>query len=194
MGRAKNERVLNFKPLCKEFMPKNCKANGITKLLHEEIEALYLMDIACMYQEEAALRMGVSRPTFTRIIKSARVKLTQAIIAGNELKIQEDITCFKVAICANEEDSFDNTTPIDKNIYIYCVQKDITTLEEVIKNPANEITRPVSTFPQLFMEKNINVFLSSKMGEGLRYALIAKGIRPIMKKSFIKEKMYTLTG
>ena len=74
MGRIKNVRKINFKPIYKEYAPIKEQTTGITHLLDEEMEALYLMDILELYQEEAAKKMEISRPTFTRILKNARKK------------------------------------------------------------------------------------------------------------------------
>lgn len=74
MPREKLERKLDLKPVCKYFGPKDTKASEDVVLLHEELEAIHLMDSFCMYQEDAAKKMNVSRATFARIIKSARKK------------------------------------------------------------------------------------------------------------------------
>jgi len=60
----------------------------IETLKLEEIEALNLKDVENMDQETAAKKMGVSRSTFQRIIKSARYKLVKAITEGKALKIE----------------------------------------------------------------------------------------------------------
>lgn len=192
MGRNKTKRILNFKPFCKEYGPKCRGSNGLKKLFHEEIEALYLMDILNMYQKDAALKMGVSRPTFTRIVKNARVKLTSAIISGYELKIEDLATCCNIAICSDKENIFINTTPLDKYIYIYKVDNKKTILKEILINPANQINRPAHIFPNLFIEKNINLFISSKIQEGLKYALISKGIESKIVSKFSKDELQNL--
>lgn len=187
MGRIKTKRILNFKPLCKHFEPTCSNSSGIVKLLHEEVESIYLMDIAEMYQEEAALKMGVSRPTFTRILKNARKKVSSAIISGYEIEISDEIDYWRIAVCSDELNNLNETTPIDKNIFIFEVKDENIKLCETIENEASKENRPVNIFPKLFMNKNIHIFISSKMGEGLKYALLAKGIKPIIKKELKKE-------
>jgi uncharacterized protein len=54
----------------------------------DEFEALRLADLEGLYQEEAADRMGISRPTFGRIIESAHKKVAEALVGGNALKIE----------------------------------------------------------------------------------------------------------
>jgi len=54
----------------------------------DEAEALRLADIEGLYQEAAARRMGVSRPTFSRIVESARRKTADALLNGKALRIE----------------------------------------------------------------------------------------------------------
>jgi predicted DNA-binding protein (UPF0251 family) len=52
-----------------------------------EIEALRLVDLEGLSQEEAGERMGVSRGTIWRLLQSARKKTTQALMEGRPLLI-----------------------------------------------------------------------------------------------------------
>ncbi len=54
-------------------------------LQFEELEAIRLADYEHLYQEEAAKKMGVSRPTFTRLLDSARTKLAKALMEGRAI-------------------------------------------------------------------------------------------------------------
>lgn len=63
------------------------KLEAVT-LLHEELEALRLIDLEGHYQEDAAEQMSVSRSTIQRIITAARKKVTQALVIGTALKIE----------------------------------------------------------------------------------------------------------
>ncbi len=55
----------------------------------DELEALRLADHVGLYQEAAAEQMGVSRPTFTRILGRARAKVARALIEERVLVIGE---------------------------------------------------------------------------------------------------------
>lgn len=55
----------------------------------DEMEAIRLADFLGLYQEEAAQKMGISRATFGRIIKTARKKVAEALISGKGLRIEE---------------------------------------------------------------------------------------------------------
>jgi predicted DNA-binding protein (UPF0251 family) len=54
----------------------------------DEFEAIRLADLEGLYQEQAAGRMGISRPTFGRIIESAHRKVADALVGGKALKIE----------------------------------------------------------------------------------------------------------
>ena len=54
----------------------------------DEIEALRLADLEGLYQEEAASRMGISRPTFSRITAGARWKVADALVHGKALRME----------------------------------------------------------------------------------------------------------
>jgi len=53
----------------------------------DEFESLRLADLECNSQEEAAKKMGISRPTFGRIIESARSKVARALVEGCRIEI-----------------------------------------------------------------------------------------------------------
>lgn len=54
----------------------------------DEFEALRQADLGGLYQEQAAEQMGVSRPTFSRIIESAHRKVADALVHGKALRIE----------------------------------------------------------------------------------------------------------
>ncbi len=58
-------------------------------LLADEVEAIRLADHEKLYQEEAALKMKISRQTFGRIIESAHSKIADALINGKALKLED---------------------------------------------------------------------------------------------------------
>jgi len=57
-------------------------------LSKDEIEAIRLADFEGLYQEDAAKEMEVSRPTFSRILSSARKKIANALINGKAIEIE----------------------------------------------------------------------------------------------------------
>ncbi len=57
-------------------------------LLFEEYEAIRLTDYENLTQAQAARRMNVSRPTFTRIYEKARKNIAKAFVEGKAILIQ----------------------------------------------------------------------------------------------------------
>ncbi|MBN2518626.1 MAG: DUF134 domain-containing protein [Candidatus Altiarchaeota archaeon] len=57
-------------------------------LTMEEAEAIKLIDLEGLEQEEAAERMGVSRKTFWRELQSARKKIAEALVNGKAIRIE----------------------------------------------------------------------------------------------------------
>ena len=55
----------------------------------DELEALRLADLEGLYQEAAAERMGISRPTFARILARARSVVARALIEERLLIVGE---------------------------------------------------------------------------------------------------------
>jgi len=180
MPRKKSERNLNFKPIVKSFVPENNIYTGISSLLHEEIEAIYLMDVLNLYQEDAAKKMQVSRPTFTRILKNARKKTGTALVSGYKINIEDTKDDCIIAFCSTDKNIFNEIDPLQKYILIYQIKDDKINLINTINNPvySNKL-KPASILPKVLMENSVNIFISSRIGEGLKSSLLSKGIKPI---------------
>jgi len=54
-----------------------------------EFESIRLIDFKQISQEEAGKQMQVSQPTLSRILKSARKKISDSIINGKAIKIEK---------------------------------------------------------------------------------------------------------
>lgn len=72
------------------YKPAGVPLDGLRRvsLLPEELEALRLMDLEDLSQEEAAQRMGVSRSTFQRIVTQARRQVALALVEGAALVVE----------------------------------------------------------------------------------------------------------
>ena len=60
----------------------------VVSLAMEEFEALRLVDLEGMQQEEAAKMMGVSRRAFWEDIQNARAKVALALTTGKAIEIK----------------------------------------------------------------------------------------------------------
>ncbi|OIO22028.1 hypothetical protein AUJ17_00715 [Candidatus Micrarchaeota archaeon CG1_02_47_40] len=54
----------------------------------DEFEAVRLKDSLGLEQKKAAKRMGISQPTFHRLLSSARKKISDALTNGKAIKIE----------------------------------------------------------------------------------------------------------
>jgi predicted DNA-binding protein (UPF0251 family) len=72
------------------FKPAGTPARDLesVQLRLDELEALRLADLEGLYQDAAAERMGISRPTFSRLIEGARHKVADALLNSRMLLFQ----------------------------------------------------------------------------------------------------------
>ena len=80
---AQLPRVGSFRPV---GVPMN--ALQVLNLSLDELESVRLKDLQGLEQEGCAQNMHVSRPTFHRILESARGKLADALINGKAIQIE----------------------------------------------------------------------------------------------------------
>ena len=52
--------------------------------------------------------------------------------------------------------------------------------------------KPAIVLPQIFLQFNVNIFLSTRIGEGVKNSLLAKGIQTIEKQIERKEELIGL--
>ncbi len=90
MPRPQKCRRIFFLPGVTYFKPAGIPLRILeeTQLLVEEIEAIRLKDSEHLEQKECAEKMAVSRPTFQRILATARKKIADSIVNGKALKIE----------------------------------------------------------------------------------------------------------
>ena len=84
--RPKCRRVQNLPRFCR-FGPMEVEKPDEITLAVEELEAIRLKDMEGMEQEDCAAMMGVSRPTFHRILQNARSKIAEALVEGKIVHI-----------------------------------------------------------------------------------------------------------
>ncbi|TEW48510.1 DUF134 domain-containing protein [Psychromonas algicola] len=78
---------------CSLFKPNGIPASELVKISIEmdEFEAIRLVDIEGLSQQDAAKKMQVSRQTFANILKKSRFKISSALINGNALVMPEEL-------------------------------------------------------------------------------------------------------
>lgn len=95
--RPKKTRWIKCDPGERCFNPgreSSLKLEGVFLTL-DEFEAIRLSDLEGLKQEAAAKKMRVSRPTFSRIISSAHLKIGDALVNSKSIKIEGGCCKFK---------------------------------------------------------------------------------------------------
>ena len=90
MPRPKCFRKIGCMPDVNYFKPKGIPSVFLEEVILtlDEYEAIKLADFEELYQEQAALKMKISRQTFGRIIDSAHKKIADVLTHGKALKIE----------------------------------------------------------------------------------------------------------
>jgi len=102
-------RRISCHPGCSYFKPQGIPLFMLEEvvLTLDEYEAVRLADMEGLYQEDAAAKMDISRPTFGRIIETAHKKIAEALVKGKALKIEGGVVTmaekrkFQCADCGN---------------------------------------------------------------------------------------------
>lgn len=82
-------RRISHRPPATYFKPAGIPLTELeeVELGADELEALRLADVEDLFHTEAAKRMRVSRQTFDRIVRRARIKVAMALVRGQALRI-----------------------------------------------------------------------------------------------------------
>jgi predicted DNA-binding protein (UPF0251 family) len=90
MPRPRRKRWIRFTPGVTYFKPAGVRTVDLKEvvLTLEESEAIRLIDFEKVEQSKAGKKMNISQPTLSRLLKSARKKISDAIINGKAIKIQ----------------------------------------------------------------------------------------------------------
>jgi predicted DNA-binding protein (UPF0251 family) len=90
LPRPRRRRWVGHEPGVTFFKPRGVPMNQLEEITIsiEEYEALKLADLQGKSQKDSAERMGVSQPTFNRLLSAARKKISNAIVNGKAIKIE----------------------------------------------------------------------------------------------------------
>jgi predicted DNA-binding protein (UPF0251 family)/predicted Fe-Mo cluster-binding NifX family protein len=139
MPRQKKCRNIENPPIYDGYRPVGVSPKHLDciDLKLEEYEAIRLADYENLRQQDAAIRMNISRPTFTRIYNSARKKIAQAFVEGKMIlfkggNIEIDQQLYKCKDC-NE------IFKLKDNISLICTSCKSENIENLKQN--NELWR-----------------------------------------------------
>jgi predicted DNA-binding protein (UPF0251 family) len=111
MVRPRKCRRVCCEPFATYFKPRGVPLTALEKvsLTVDELEAVRLKDLERIDQEQAALSMKVSQPTFHRILESAHNKIADGLVRGKAIRIEggnymisEGERLFECCDCQNE--------------------------------------------------------------------------------------------
>ncbi|MFH1964445.1 MAG: DUF134 domain-containing protein [Acidobacteriota bacterium] len=90
MSRPTKEKKIGCHPGRRVFRPAGVpiRKSEIIRISLEEFEAIRLADVEGLRHEEAAEKMGTSRPTLNRILNSARKKVGTALTESRPLVVE----------------------------------------------------------------------------------------------------------
>ncbi|MGB4086718.1 DUF134 domain-containing protein [Methanothrix sp.] len=87
-GRRRGRRWISEVPSVRSFLPEGCPRVEAVSITLEELEAVRLVDLLDLDQEEAAFFMGISRKAFWNDLMNARKKISAALVYGMGLRIE----------------------------------------------------------------------------------------------------------
>ena len=136
MPRPRKCRRVAFLPGITHFKPAGIPLRELeqVRLTVEEVEAIRLKDIEDLEQKECAVKMGISRPTFQRMLESARRKIADALLNGKAIDIQGgtfEVThpeCKCLNDCNNKIQIYNSKNEGVNNVKIAVVTDDGTTI------------------------------------------------------------------
>lgn len=90
MSRPKIPRNICGRPAYQCFKPNGVPVEELeqVRLNADEYEALRLVDLQGLQQQEAAVEMGVSRQTLANVLKAARYKVVSCLTQGKALMME----------------------------------------------------------------------------------------------------------
>jgi predicted DNA-binding protein (UPF0251 family) len=90
-GRRPSPVKINYLLEIKAFNPEPDKGLEPVFLEPAEVEAMRLIDLEDLNQQEAGDRMGVSRGTIWRLVQMGRRKVMKAFIEGRRIEVHESL-------------------------------------------------------------------------------------------------------
>jgi hypothetical protein len=87
MGRRTRRRFVKRTPNNFYFTDIGQGAGDSVQITVAEFEAMRLKHYVNLNQKEAAEKMGVSQPTFSRILDAAHNKMTKALMEGKQIRV-----------------------------------------------------------------------------------------------------------
>ena len=135
MARPKKNRNVYSPPSFSNFKPvglRNADLQHVSLTL-DEYEALRLADYDGLEHNEAAEKMQISRPTFTRLITKTRRKISEFIVEGKGLLLEGGSVHFAHNMIRCLDCGLRYKTPLSKKNYV-CPKCDSENFEDLAQS------------------------------------------------------------
>ena len=193
MPRPQKCRRVEFLPGITYFKPAGIPLKNLEEISMsvEEAEALRLKDLGGLEQKQGAEKMNISRPTFQRVLASARQKIADALLNGKAIRIEGGN--FEVALGQIKKDGITKigisaTTPnMDADIdplfgrcqYFIIVNPETMEFETLDNSAAADGGGAGIATAKSLVGKNIEAIITGNCGPNAYNALTAAGIKVI---------------
>jgi uncharacterized protein len=88
-GRPRKKKIIHEQPKIDHFSPRGRPGRPDEAVVAmEEYEAVRLHDYLGMQQKDAATMMGISQQSFSRVVRDARKKISDAIVNAKIIRIE----------------------------------------------------------------------------------------------------------
>ncbi len=88
-GRPRKKKIIQEQPRIDHFSPRGRPGRPDEAIVSmEEYEAMRLYDYMGLQQKKAAVMMGISQQSFSRIVREARKKVSDAIVNAKIIRIE----------------------------------------------------------------------------------------------------------
>lgn len=184
------KRNITFKAKYFLFGPLSEEPKEMISMSDDELESLYLADFKGLYQEECAKQLGVSRPTFAKLIKRARKKMVEMLMYGKGIELLQEKRDFTLIYPTNDRITIDPYFLTAKFFAFAQIGEGKITSIGYVDNPiykaleekATVITNDESAkgmaasrlIPPLL--KNGNMVVVKELGEGMKRNLEGMGL------------------
>lgn len=174
-------------PAIRLFKPAGVPGSALDRILLslDEFEALRLADYEGLYHEAAALRMGVSRQTFGRILEGARRKVADVLVNGRALLIsggpailrkEGESKTMKIAVPTQDGDVYPHFGSC-KTFTIFSVENG-----KIVDQKALDVASGLgcrSNSASLLAREGVTLMIAGGMGEGAARVLASFGVSPL---------------
>jgi predicted DNA-binding protein (UPF0251 family)/predicted Fe-Mo cluster-binding NifX family protein len=193
MARPLKCRRVEFLPNTTYFKPAGIPLKDLEEVVIsiEEVEAIRLKDLEGLEQEEGAEKMNISRPTFQRVLASARQKVADALLNGKAMRIEggnfeialgqiKKDGIIKIAISATAPDMNADIDPRFGRCRYFIIVNPETMAFETLENSGAEDGGGAGIATAKSLEgKNIEAIITGNCGPNAFNALTSAGIKVI---------------